>query len=131
MRQVGAAVHEFVGARQRRGQLLHFQHEAAFDVAGVELLGQGVQARGQVGPVLQRQLQGGGNAAGPHGAGEIARNHDKGAVAAAFLQGTKLHGNVQSAEETSFNCNEYAGHHQLPEGMLNGRFCTDPDNPLD
>ena len=50
-------------------------------------------------PAAQRLLQGGGNAGGPHGAGQVTRNHDQGAVAAAFLQGTKLHGNVQSAEK--------------------------------
>ncbi len=92
VRQVGAAVDEFIGTRQRRGQRLQVDVEHPVGTAIVERLVQGVQARRQVAPVFQRLLQGGGDPGGPHALAQVARNHDQGAVAAAFLQRTKLHG---------------------------------------
>ncbi|MNV39249.1 hypothetical protein D3C71_1308220 [compost metagenome] len=92
VRQVGTAVDELVGARQRRGQRLQVDVEHPVGTAVVERFGQRVQARRQVAPVFQRLLQGGGDAGGAHAVAQVARDHDQGAVAAAFLQRTELHG---------------------------------------
>ncbi len=88
MRQVGAAVDELIGARQRGGQGLHIQIEHTIGAAVVERGRQGIQARRHIAPVLQRTLQGGRDASGAHGGAQVARDHDQAAVATAFLQGT-------------------------------------------
>jgi hypothetical protein len=102
VRQVGAAVDELIGARHRRSQRLRVEVEHAIGIAGIERFVQGVQARRDVAPVLQSLLQGGGNAGGAHAVAQVARDNDQGAVAAAFLQGTKLHGGCPESWANKF-----------------------------
>ncbi|MOA51500.1 hypothetical protein D3C78_1746560 [compost metagenome] len=53
-------------------------------------------------PILQGQLQGGGDAGGAHAVAQVTRDDDEGAVAAAFLQGTKLHGGCPESWANKF-----------------------------
>src|SRR5690606_10252612 len=109
--QVGAAVEELVGAWQGRGQggEVHLEGtvRAAFVERNVELL----ELRRDGGPVLEGALQGVGDAGRTDGAGQVSGNHDQGAVAAAFLEGTKLHRcllleRVRRRGRNRVNCNE-------------------------
>jgi hypothetical protein len=92
VREVGAAIDEFVGARQRRGKRGHVERERAVGFAVVQCFRQCIQTRRRVVPVVQRRLQCRGDAARAHGARKIAADDDQRAVAAAFLETAKLHG---------------------------------------
>ena len=91
VRQIGAAIHEFIGARQGRSQVLQVNVERAFGAACIECVVERVEAGRDVAPVLQRLLQGRRDAGGAHAARKIAGNDDQRAIAAAFLQGTEFH----------------------------------------
>ena len=59
---------------------------AAVSIARVQRLGERVQTRRDVVPILQRALQGRRDAGGADGLAEVARDDDQGAVAPAFLE---------------------------------------------
>jgi len=86
MRQVGAAVDELVGARQRRREHRVVEVERTLGAIFLQRVVQRIEPRRDVRPVLQRLLQRRRDAAGAHCALQVAIDNDEGAVAAAFLE---------------------------------------------
>jgi len=100
VRQVGTAVDELVGARQRRGEhrRVEVEHLLRLDEAGaavagdlLQQFGHRVEARRGVVPVLQRALQRVGHLRHGDRLAQVAAGDDQRAVAAAGLEGGEFH----------------------------------------
>ena len=92
VRQVGAAVDELIGARQRRRQIGQIQFEHPVRLARLQRLGHRIQARRDIRPAIQRLLQGARNRRHFHRALEITRDHDQRAITAAAFERCEFHG---------------------------------------
>ena len=102
------SVGPLVGARQRRHAARRVEVEWTARAAGVQLGVQGVQLRGDEGPVVERRLQGRGDAVGDVGGFQVARDHDQLAVARFVVEGGKFHGRYSNAAPRSSECAEQA-----------------------
>ena len=96
MRQIRAAIDEFVGARQGRSEQrrIERQHFFAVDRLGaafIQELVNAIQARCCVAPVLERRLQGARDIADANGFGQIAIDDNQGSITATGLQTCKFH----------------------------------------
>ena len=88
---VGAAVGPLVGAGQRGKTGGLIEGEGIGAGAVVEGLIDGAQPGGEIAPLVQRPLQGGGYVGHGHRPGQIPAHHHQGAIALAIVQGCQFH----------------------------------------
>ena len=91
MDHIAGAVDPLIGARQR-GQRLSRVEEHAGNLSIIKLIGHGLEDRRGAVPIVQRDLEIGGDAAGRGETGEVFRDDDQMSVGTAVAQGGEFHG---------------------------------------